>query len=137
MRLQVACLAQLPLIRAFSRSCDKTKERAVHWALLATGVAIEILATTSLKLSDGFTKLGFAGLTLVCFGLAFYVMSLVVRTMPVGIAYSVWAGGGIAGVTVVGLLAFGQSLDGFAYLGIGLIIAGVIILSALSSTASG
>ncbi|MBO6675468.1 MAG: multidrug efflux SMR transporter [Rhizobiales bacterium] len=109
----------------------------MHWALLATGVAIEILATTSLKLSDGFTKLGFAGLTLVCFGLAFYVMSLVVRTMPVGIAYSVWAGGGIAGVTVVGLLAFGQSLDGFAYLGIGLIIAGVIILSALSSTASG
>ncbi len=109
----------------------------MHWVLLSIGIAIEIVATTSLKLSDGFTKLGFAGLTLICFGLAFYVMSLVVRTMPVGIAYSVWAGGGIAGVTLVGILAFGQALDGFGYLGIALIIAGVIVLNALSSAAGG
>jgi len=109
----------------------------MHWILLALGISIEILATTSLKLSDGFTKIGFAGLTLICFGLAFYVMSLVVRTMPIGMAYSVWAGGGIAGVTLVGAVAFGQTLDGFAYLGIGLIIAGVVVMSALSSTASG
>lgn len=109
----------------------------MHWVLLSVGITIEILATASLKLSDGFTKLGFAGLTLICFGLAFYVMSLVVRTMPLGIAYSVWAGGGIAGVTLLGALAFGQALDGFAYLGIGLIIAGVVVLNALSSTASG
>ena len=64
----------------------------MRWLLLSIGIAIEILATSSLKLSDGFTKLGYAGLTLFCFGLAFYIMSLVVRTMPVGIAYSVWAG---------------------------------------------
>jgi len=109
----------------------------MHWILLALGIGIEILATASLKLSDGFTKLGFAGFTLVCFGAAFYVMSLVVRTMPVGVAYSVWAGGGIAGVTLLGAVAFGQRLDGFAYLGVGLIIAGVIVLNALSSAASG
>lgn len=109
----------------------------MHWLLLAVGIAIEILATASLKLSEGFSKLGFAGLTLICFALAFYVMSLVVRTMPVGIAYSVWAGGGIAGVTLLGAVVFGQSLDGFAYLGIGLILAGVIVLNALSSAASG
>lgn len=109
----------------------------MHWLLLAIGIAIELLATTALKLSDGFTKLGFAGLTLICFGLAFYVMSLVVRTMPLGIAYSVWAGGGIAGVTLVGAVVFGQALDGYAYLGIGLIVAGVIVLNALSSAASG
>jgi multidrug transporter EmrE-like cation transporter len=96
----------------------------MHWFLLSIGIAIEILATASLKLSDGFTKLGFAGLTLICFGAAFYVMSLVVRTIPLGIAYSVWAGGGIAGVTIVGAVAFGQTLDGFAFLGIGLIIVG-------------
>ncbi len=64
----------------------------MHWILLAISVAIEIAATASLKLSDGFTKLGFAGLTLLCFGLAFYAMSIVVRTMPLGIAYSVWGG---------------------------------------------
>ncbi len=109
----------------------------MHWVLLSIGVVIEILASTALKLSDGFTKLGFAGLTLICFAAAFYIMSLVVRTMPLGIAYSVWAGGGIAGVTLVGAIVFGQALDGAAYLGIGLILAGVIVLNTLSSTASG
>jgi multidrug transporter EmrE-like cation transporter len=109
----------------------------MHWILLAIGIAIELLATTSLKLSDGFTKPGFAVATLVCFGLAFYMMSLVVRTMPLGIAYSVWAGGGIAGVTLIGVLVFGQALDGAAYLGIGLILAGVIVLNALSGSAGG
>lgn len=109
----------------------------MHWILLAIGIAIELAATTSLKLSDGFTRLGFAGVTLICFALAFYVMSLVVRTMPLGIAYSVWAGGGIAGVTMIGAIVFGQTLDGYAYLGIGLIVAGVIVLNALSSAASG
>ncbi|MDU8926271.1 multidrug efflux SMR transporter [Alisedimentitalea sp. MJ-SS2] len=109
----------------------------MHWILLSFGIAVEILATATLKLSDGFTKLSYSGLTLICFGVAFYVMSLVVRSMPVGIAYSVWAGGGIAGVTLLGAIAFGQTLDGFAYLGIGLILAGVIVLNALSSSASG
>ena len=109
----------------------------MHWVLLSIGVAIEILASTALKLSDGFTKLGFAGLTLICFAAAFYIMSLVVRTMPLGIAYSVWAGGGIAGVTLVGAIVFGQALVGAAYLGIGLILAGVIVLNTLSSTARG
>ena len=109
----------------------------MHWILLAIGVAIEVAATASLKLSDGFTKLGFAALTLLCFGLAFYLMSLVVKTMPLGIAYSVWAGGGIAGVTLLGAVAFGQTLDGYAYLGVGLIVAGVIVLNTLSTAASG
>ncbi|MBS9718862.1 DMT family transporter [Pseudohalocynthiibacter aestuariivivens] len=79
----------------------------MHWLLLAIGIAIELLATTSLKLSEGFTKLGFAGLTLLCFALAFYVISLVVRTMTLGVAYSFWVGGGIAGVTLIGALVFG------------------------------
>ena len=109
----------------------------MHWLLLAVGIAIELLATTALKLSDGFTRIGYASLTLICFGVAFYVMSLVVRTMPLGIAYSVWAGGGIAGVTVIGAVVFGQTLDGYAYLGIGLILAGVVVLNALSAAASG
>ena len=109
----------------------------MHWVLLALGVGIEILASTALKLSDGFTKIGYASLTLLCFGVAFYIMSLVVRTMPLAIAYSVWAGGGIAGVTLVGAAVFGQALDGYAYLGIGLIIAGVIVLNAISTAAGG
>lgn len=109
----------------------------MHWALLALGVAIEILASASLKLSEGFTKTGYAGLTLLCFGVAFFIMSQVVRTMPLGIAYSVWAGGGIAGVTLMGAIVFGQSLDSYAYIGIGLILAGVVVLNALSTAASG
>lgn len=109
----------------------------MHWVLLAIGVSIEILASASLKLSDGFTRVGYAGLTLICFAAAFYIMSLVVRSMPLGIAYSVWAGGGIAGVTLMGAVVFGQTLDGYAYLGIGLILAGVLVLNALSTAASG
>lgn len=109
----------------------------MHWALLGLGVGIEILASAALKLSDGFTRIGYAGLTLLCFGFAFFIMSQVVRMMPLGIAYSVWAGGGIAGVTLMGAVAFGQSLDGYAYLGIGLILAGVVVLNALSSAATG
>jgi multidrug transporter EmrE-like cation transporter len=109
----------------------------MHWILLAIGVAIEVAATAALKLSDGFTKPGFAVLTLLCFGVAFYVMSLVVRTMPLGIAYSVWAGGGVAGVTLLGAVAFGQTLDGYAYLGVGLIVVGVMVLNTLSTAASG
>ncbi len=109
----------------------------MHWFLLALGVGIEVLASASLKLSDGFTKLGYAGLTLGCFAVAFYIMALVVRTMPLGIAYSVWAGGGIAGVTLMGAMIFGQELDGYAYLGIGLILAGVIVLNGLSTAATG
>ena len=109
----------------------------MHWFLLAIGVGIEIAASASLKLSEGFTKIGYAGLTLLCFAVAFYIMSLVVRTMPLGIAYSVWAGGGIAGVTLMSAIVFGQVLDGYAYLGIGLIMAGVVVLNGLSSAASG
>ena len=109
----------------------------MHWTLPAVGVGIKILATASLKLSDGFTKLSFAALTLICFGVAFYVMSLVVRTMPLAITYSVWAGGGIAGVTLLGVMGFGQALDGYGYLGIGLILAGVIVLNGLSKAANG
>ena len=86
----------------------------MHWALLDLGVGIEILASAALKLSGGFTKIGYAGLTLLCFGFAFYIMSQVVRTMPLGIAYSVWASGGIAGVTVMGAVVFDQPLDGYA-----------------------
>lgn len=109
----------------------------MHWALLALGVGIEILASAALKLSDGFNMIGYAGLTLCCFGVAFFIMSQVVRTMPLGIAYSVWAGGGIAGVTVMGAVVFGQSLDVYAFLGIALILAGVVVLNALSTSASG
>ena len=64
-------------------------------------------------------------------------MSLVVRTMPLGIAYSVWAGGGTTGGTLVGALVFGQALNGAAYLGIGLTKAGIIALNTFSSTAGG
>jgi len=63
-------------------------------------------------------------------------MALVVRTMPVAIAYSIWAGAGIAAITLVGVLAFDQKLDGFGYLGVALIALGVIVLNLLSSAAT-
>ncbi len=125
------------VVLAAAESPFSKKEISHATVSLSIGIAIEILATSSLKLSDGFTKRGCAGLTLICFGLAFYVMSLVVRAMPVGIAYSVWAGDGIAGVTLIGAVAFGQTFDAHAYLEVGLIIVGIVVLHLLLSAASG
>lgn len=109
----------------------------MHWILLAIGIVFEVGATTALKFSDGFTKWGFAALALAGFGAAFYMMSLVVRTMPVGVAYSVWAGAGIGAITLVGAVVFEQKIDGYGYLGIGLIALGVIVLNLLSNAANG
>lgn len=64
----------------------------MHRALRVIGVAIAVVATATLKPSGGVTRDGHAGLTPVCFGLAFWLMSIVVRTMPIAMAYSVWAG---------------------------------------------
>ncbi len=109
----------------------------MHWILLIIGIVFEVGATTALKYSDGFTKWGFGALALAGFGAAFYMMSLVVRTMPVGVAYSVWAGAGIGAITLVGVVVFEQKLDGYGYLGIGLIALGVIVLNLLSNAANG
>lgn len=100
------------------------------------GIAIisEVIATSALKSSEGFTRIGPSLLVVAGYGAAFYFLSLVLRTIPVGIAYAIWSGLGIVLVTAVAWLLYDQALDGWGILGITLIVAGVAVLNLLSRT---
>lgn len=106
---------------------------AYHY--LALAIVAEVIATSALKASDGFTRLGPTVVVVVGYGVAFWCLSLVLRTIPVGVAYAIWSGAGIALITLIGWVVFRQSLDAAAVLGIGLIVAGVLVLQLFSKTA--
>lgn len=104
----------------------------MNWLYLAVAIVMEVIATSALKASDGFTRLLPSALVVVCYSVAFYLLSLTLRTMPVGVVYAVWSGAGVVLITVVGWLVFKQELDGAALVGIALISAGVIVLNFMS-----
>lgn len=105
-----------------------------HWLILGVAIISEVIATSALKASEGFTRLLPSALVIVGYGLSFYCLSLVLRTLPVGIVYAIWAGVGVALVALVGWLVYGQSLDLAAVIGLTLIVAGVIVLNVFSKT---
>ncbi|MBB5701647.1 multidrug transporter EmrE-like cation transporter [Ochrobactrum daejeonense] len=111
-------------------------ERAMPvYAILAIAIFSEVVGTLSLKASEGFTRPGPSLVVIVAYGLAFYFLSLTLRSIPVGVAYAVWSGIGVTLVALIGWLIFGQKLDVAAVFGMGLIIAGVIVLNLFSNTA--
>lgn len=101
---------------------------------LAVAIVFEVVATSALKQTDGFTRLVPSLVTVAGYALAFYFLSLPLRTMPVGVVYAVWSGAGIVLITAIGWLFFRQALDAPALLGIGLIVAGVLIINLFSKT---
>ena len=102
------------------------------WLFLAVAIIGEVAATSALKSSDGFTKLAPSAVVVVGYGVAFYFLSLALKSIPVGIAYAVWAGLGIVLVAGIAWLLHGQKLDAWALVGIGLIVSGVAVLNLLS-----
>ena len=106
------------------------------WLFLAIAIVGEVIATTALKSSDGFTKLVPSVVVVAGYGIAFYFLSLVLKSIPVGIAYAVWAGLGIVLVTAIAWIVYGQKLDLWAFVGIGLIVAGVLVLNLLSNVSA-
>ena len=106
------------------------------WIILLVAIMGEVIGTTALKASDGFTKWGYGGIAIVAYAMAFYFLSIVLKTMTVGVAYAVWAGVGVALVTIIGVVIFGQKLDFYGYLGIALIVSGVAVLNLLSGSAT-
>ena len=102
------------------------------WIILSLAIVSEVIGTSALKLSDGFTKLVPSLVVLVGYGLAFYLLSLTLKQIPVGVAYAIWAGAGIALITLIGWILFKQTLDLAALLGIALIISGVVVLQVFS-----
>lgn len=105
-----------------------------HWLILGIAIVSEVIATSALKASDGFTRLLPSVIVVVGYGIAFYCLALVLRTLPVGIVYAIWSGVGVALIALAGWLLFGQTLDLAAILGISLIVAGVIVLNVFSKT---
>lgn len=104
----------------------------MNWLYLSIAIVAEVIATSALKAADGFTRSGPSLVVVVGYGIAFYFLSLALRGIPVGIAYAVWSGVGIVLISVIGWIAFGQRLDAAAVLGIGMIMAGVIVLNVFS-----
>ncbi|WP_462320123.1 DMT family transporter [Halochromatium sp.] len=101
---------------------------------LAIAIIAEVIATNALKASDGFTKLLPSLLVVGGYGVAFYLLALVLKTIPVGLAYAIWAGLGIVLVAVVAAVVFRQLPDLPGLIGMALIVAGVVIISAFSKT---
>jgi small multidrug resistance pump len=99
---------------------------------LALAIVAEVVATSALKATHGFTRPGPSLVVVIGYAIAFYMLSLVLRTIPVGIAYAIWAGLGIVLVALVGVLVYGQRPDLPAVLGISLIVAGVVVIQLFS-----
>lgn len=106
------------------------------WLILGLAIISEVIATTALKASNGFTRLGPSLVVAVGYGAAFYCLSITLKTIPVGIAYALWSGLGIALVSLIGWKYYGQKLDAAGIVGLALIMAGIIVLNFFSKSAS-
>jgi small multidrug resistance pump len=104
----------------------------MHWIILSLAIVFETIGTTALKASDGFTRLGPSILVALAYGVSFWLLALVLRTVPVGIAYAIWSGLGICLIAAIGWIWFGQRLDGPALAGMGLIVAGIAVINLFS-----
>ncbi len=104
----------------------------MHWWYLGLAILFEVLATSALKLAAGFSRVLPSLLVVAGYALAFYFLSLSLRSIPLGIAYGLWSAIGIAVVSVVGWLVYGERLDAAALVGLGLIIAGIAVIHGLS-----
>lgn len=106
----------------------------LNYVFLTVAILCEVVATSALKLTDGFTRLGPSLVALIGYGLAFYFLSLPIRTIPVGVVYALWSGAGIVLIAAIGYFFLGERLDLPAVAGIALILAGVLVVNLFSKT---
>lgn len=107
-----------------------------NWLILFIAITAEVIATSALKSSEGFTKPVASIVVVLGYVIAFYCLSLTLKTIPVGVAYAIWSGVGIVLITTVAWFVFDQKLDIWGIIGIVLIMSGVLILNLLSKTSS-
>ncbi len=103
---------------------------------LLIAIVAEVIATTFLKKSDGFTRFWPSTVSTVGYIITFYFLSLSLRTLNVGVAYGIWCGLGIIFISLLAFFIYGEKLDLAAIVGLGFIIAGVVIINVLSKTVS-
>ena len=102
------------------------------YAVLVVAIVFEVLGTSAMQAAQHFTRLVPTAMMVVCYAIAFFFLSWSLRFVPVGIAYAIWSGLGIVLISAVGYFVFGQKLDFAAIVGLGLIIAGVLVLNLFS-----
>lgn len=101
---------------------------------LAIAIISEVIATSALRASDGFSKLIPSVLVVVGYALAFLFLSITLKSIPVGIAYAIWSGLGVVLISIVAYFLYGQTLDAPALIGMALILAGVLVLNLFSKS---
>ena len=104
------------------------------YSYLAIAIIAEVVATSALKASEEFTKVVPSLIVIIGYGVAFYFLTHVLKTIPLGVTYAIWSGLGIVLVTIVGVILYKQTLDLPAVLGMGLIVAGVVVINVFSKT---
>jgi small multidrug resistance pump len=106
----------------------------LHYLYLTLAVLFETIGTTALQASQQFTRTGPTLLVIVSYALAFYLLGLTLKYMPVGVVYAIWSGLGIVFIACIGFVVFGQRLDLPAVIGLGLIITGILVIHLLSDS---
>jgi small multidrug resistance pump len=104
----------------------------MHYLYLAVAIVSEVIGTTALQASNGFTRPLPSLIVVIGYGIAFYGLSIAIKTIPVGLAYAIWSGVGIVLISAIGVIWLRQHLDFAAVLGLSLIIAGVIVVNLFS-----
>lgn len=107
----------------------------MKYLMLSIAIVSEVLATTAMKQSDGFTRPLWTALTVVGYLIAFFFLAQTLKTIPTGVAYAIWSGVGIVLISAAAWIFQGQKLDFPAMAGMGLIIAGVVVMNVFSKTA--
>ena len=104
-----------------------------RWIYLGLAIISEVIATTSLKSTEGFTKFFPSTIVVIGYCVAFYFLSLTLDSIPVGVVYAVWSGAGIVGIAILSWIIYGQSLDLGTGIGMALIIAGIVVMRLYSN----
>jgi small multidrug resistance pump len=103
-----------------------------HWFYLSIAIIAEVVGTSFLKSAEGFTRIVPSVVVVISYVIAFFFLGLALKTLPVGIAYAIWAGAGVALIALAGYAFFGEALDAPAIIGMVLIVAGVVIINVFS-----
>ncbi|WP_018699993.1 DMT family transporter [Amorphus coralli] len=106
----------------------------MHYVTLSLAILFEVIATSMLKATDGFSRIGLTVAMFACYLCSFYFLTLTIRMMPIGIVYAIWAGLGIVLVAIAGAVIYKEMLDVPAMIGMAFIIGGVVIINTFSKT---
>ena len=106
----------------------------MQWLVLFVAIVAEVIATSMLKSTEGFTRLWPSVVVIVCYETAFILLSISMKTIPVGIVYAVWSGVGVALITLAAWVFLGQTLDAVGLAGLALIVCGVVVINAFSKS---